>query len=105
MMLFCLLTACSSADNKTPDTDTTPNTTATPGTNNGDVNDTDGLIDDQDTNNSRARTDVPVTDRVITDMSNAVDRAGNAVENGADRILNGAERGVNDLTGQTTRTR
>lgn len=105
VMLFTLLTACGNqANDKTPNT-STPNTTTAPGTNDGTVNDTDGLIDEQDSNQSRARTDVPVTDRVMTDMDNAMDRTGNAIENGADRMMNAAERGVNDLTGRNTSTR
>ncbi len=109
VLLIGLLAGCSNktAGNDVPNNTTTPNA-VTDGTENGIVNDTDGMIDDQNAttnNNARTRSDEPVTDRVFTDMDNAVDRTGNAIENGANRMKNAVENGVNDMTGRNTRTR
>lgn len=103
LLAACVLTGCGNRNQNgttTSPTDTTPQVSDNSmHDNDGIVNDTDGVIDESDTNNPNARTDLPVTDRVITDVDRGTERAGNAVENGLNRAGNAVERGINDITG------
>ena len=101
LLIMTLFTACGGRDmdnNQTDGmTDDAP-VTISPNANQGMVEDTDGIIDREDTGSSRGRSDMPVTDRLITDANDAAHKAGDAVQRGAERMGNAVERGMDDLT-------
>lgn len=99
LLLVTLFTACGGRDMDNNQTDDMP-VTVSPDANQGMVEDTDGIIDRQDTGRSRGRTDMPVTDRLITDANDAARKAGDAVQRGAERVEDAAEQGMDDLTGR-----